>query len=189
MLVIGITGTLGAGKGTIVEYLVQKKHFIHYSVRAFLIEEIRKRHLEVNRDSMTSVANALREKHGPSYITDALYDRAIQSRQSCVIESIRTPGEIDSLRQKGTFYLFAVDADQSIRYQRIKSRASETDLISYETFLKNEAREMQSEDPNKQNLAACIAKADYLFMNNQHIEELYAQLAKTMERIENEKNT
>ena len=40
MLIIGITGTLGAGKGTVVEYLVEKKGFDHYSVRAFLLKEI-----------------------------------------------------------------------------------------------------------------------------------------------------
>lgn len=184
MLVIGITGTLGAGKGTIVEYLVQQKHFRHYSVRAFLIEEIKKRKLEVNRDNMTWIANELREKFGPSYITDALYDRAVQNNHSCVIESIRTPGEIDSLRQKGPFYLFAVDAEPKLRYKRILSRASETDKISYDTFLSNEAREMRSEDPNKQNLAACIAKADFVFTNNHSLHDLHKQLAETMSLIE-----
>ena len=34
MIIIGITGTLGAGKGTIVDYLVKQKGFVHYSVRA-----------------------------------------------------------------------------------------------------------------------------------------------------------
>jgi len=53
MNVIGITGTLGAGKGTIVEFLKAEYGFDHYSVRGYLIEEINKRSLEVNRDSMT----------------------------------------------------------------------------------------------------------------------------------------
>ena len=39
MITIGITGTLGAGKGTIVEYLQKEKGFSHYSVRAFLTDE------------------------------------------------------------------------------------------------------------------------------------------------------
>ena len=42
MIIIGITGTLGSGKGTIVEYLVQKRGFRHYSVREYLLEIIRK---------------------------------------------------------------------------------------------------------------------------------------------------
>lgn len=184
MLVIGITGTLGAGKGTIVDYLMLVHNFKHYSVRAFLIEEIKKRGLEVNRDSMTSVANDLRRQYSPSYVTDALFEIALKVGQSCVIESIRTPGEIESLRNKGPFYLFAIDADPKIRYQRITQRASETDSINFETFLSNEAREMQSNDPNNQNLAACISKADFLFQNNGSVDALYKQVDKAIKQIE-----
>ena len=43
MIIIGITGTLGAGKGTIVDYLCKKRGFLHYSVREFLVEEIKNR--------------------------------------------------------------------------------------------------------------------------------------------------
>ena len=45
MIIIGITGTLGAGKGTIVDYLVKERGFVHYSVRAFITEEIEKREI------------------------------------------------------------------------------------------------------------------------------------------------
>ena len=46
MNIIGITGTIGAGKGTIVDYLVKEKGYVHYSVRAFIAEEIQRRGLE-----------------------------------------------------------------------------------------------------------------------------------------------
>ena len=36
MRIVGITGTLGAGKGTVVEYLTQQKGFKHYSARGLL---------------------------------------------------------------------------------------------------------------------------------------------------------
>jgi len=42
MIIIGITGTLGAGKGTVVEYL-QEKGFRHYSARGFITKEVEKR--------------------------------------------------------------------------------------------------------------------------------------------------
>ncbi len=103
MIVIGITGTLGAGKGTIVDYLVEQKGFAHFSVRAFLLEEIRKRGLPENRDSMYNLANELRSIYGPSYLTDQLYEKAAISRKNSIIESIRTPGEIKSLRDRVTF--------------------------------------------------------------------------------------
>ena len=73
MIIIGITGTLGAGKGIIVDYLVKEKGFTHYSVRAYITEEIQRRGMEVNRDTLTQVGNDLRAAHSPSYITDQLF--------------------------------------------------------------------------------------------------------------------
>jgi dephospho-CoA kinase len=184
MIIIGITGTIGAGKGTIVEYLVNQKNFMHYSVREFLSKEIEKRNMPVNRDSMVVVANELRASHVPSYITDQLYLQAIRSNKNCVIESIRTPGEIDSLREKANFWLFAVDAPANLRYQRVVIRNSVTDNIDYPTFLENEEREMQAGDPNKQNLRKCIEMADFVFENSASIEVLHQQVEKVLHKIE-----
>jgi dephospho-CoA kinase len=93
--------------------------------------------------------------------------------KNCIIESIRTPGEVESLREKGNFLLFAVDADPLLRYDRIVMRNSETDKISYKTFVENEEREMQSDDPNKQNIGKCIVQADQIFYNNSTVHDLH----------------
>ncbi len=183
MIIIGITGTLGAGKGTLVEYLKEHKGFLHFSVRDFLVEELKRRNMEVNRDTMTSLANELRANHSPSYITDQLYEQAKQTGRNSIIESIRTPGEITSLRAKGDFYLFAVDADPKVRYERISLRKSATDNIDFETFLSNEKREMTATDPNKQNLSKCIKEADFVFDNNGDLDKLYEQLITVLEEL------
>ena len=174
--IIGITGTLGAGKGTVVEYLKEKYGFVHFSVRDFLKEEVMRRGMELNRDSLTQVANELRAAHSPSYVTDCLYERAAMQAHDAVIESIRTPGEIDSLQAKGNFQLWAVDADPEIRYKRAVLRNSETDHVTFETFLANEQREMTSSDPNKQNLSVCIARADEVIRNDGNLAALYREL-------------
>jgi dephospho-CoA kinase len=136
-----------------------------------------------NRDSMTALANRLRAAYGPAYIIDELYDLALESGRNCVIESIRTPGEVLSLRRKADFFLFAVDADAKKRYQRIKKRGTETDQVSFKEFLANENRELDSDDPNKQNLSKCIEMADYTFRNDGNVNQLLEQLRLAMHEI------
>ena len=184
MKIIGITGTLGAGKGTIVDYLTQHHHFQHFSVRAYLSAIIKAKGLEVNRDTLVATANELRAANSPSFIAEELYRQAKESGVDCIIESIRTVGEVNALHSKGNFYLFAVDADQKLRYARILERASETDKVSFETFIGNELREMNNTDPNKQNLSACMRMADFRFINNGSFDELYRQIDEVLKQIE-----
>ena len=187
MIIIGITGTIGAGKGTVVDYLVKHHGYSHFSVRNFLTEAIHKLGLPVNRDSMVEVANGMRANNSPSYIVEQLLKRAVENGHDSIIESIRTPGEIDALRAKANFFLLAVDADPALRYERVIMRKSETDQISYETFLENEKREMNSSDPNKQNLAVCISKADFVLNNDGTFRDLDTQIESILAQMEKAK--
>jgi dephospho-CoA kinase len=185
MLIIGITGTIGAGKGTVVDYLVERFDFKHYSVRKFLTELLNIKGIESNRDNFTTLANSLRaENDSPSYIIEQLYFQAQQKGKNAIIESIRTQGEIDKLREMGNFILLAVDADKKMRYDRIYARQSVTDNISFEKFLQDEKREMQSTNPNHQNIGACITQADYTLTNHGQLSDLYMQIDQIMSKIQ-----
>ncbi len=183
MQIFGITGTIGAGKGTIVAYLKEKYGFAHYSVREYLLQEIDLRGLPRNRDTMVVVANNLRARYSSSYIIDQLYAQAKTEGKNCVIESIRTPGEVFSLQEKGNFYLVAVDADPVLRYERIFARQSETDRIDFQTFIENENREMDASDPSQQNLRACIKLAQFVLYNNGSLEMLEQQIEQMLHSI------
>ena len=182
MLVIGITGTLGAGKGTVVEYLTSQKGFKHYSVSGYLTEEINKRKMEVNRDSMRIVANDLRTKFGPDYITKILFEGAKKEGSDAIIESIRNPKEAEFIKENGGI-MFAVDADQKVRYERVILRGSSKDAVSFEEFKLQEEKESQNSDPNAQNLPKCILLSDFKFDNNGSIEDLYAEVEKVIQKI------
>ncbi|MDP3965939.1 MAG: AAA family ATPase [archaeon] len=181
-MLIGITGTLGAGKGTIVEIL-KNKGFTHYSVREFLIEEIKKRGLPMDRNSMVLVGNHLREENSPSYIVEKLYARAKGNGGNSVIESIRAIGEVEALKKKGDFYLFSVDAEIEKRYSRIKERKLDSDFVSYDKFVSDEKREMENSDPTKQNLSECIKMSDFKFMNNGTISDLEKKVEEVLNKI------
>jgi dephospho-CoA kinase len=175
MIIIGITGTLGAGKGTVVEYLASKG-FAHYSARAFITREVERRGLPVSRDSMTVVADDLRAAHSPGYIIESLYAEAARAGKNAVIESIHNVREVAALREKGNFFLLAIDADPKLRYARISLRGSATDKVSFEKFLADEAREMHETDPHKQNIAQCMELADEKVLNNGTKEELHVRI-------------
>lgn len=172
-MIIGITGTLAAGKGTIVKFL-QKNGFKHLSVRKFIINELKERELKETRDNMVAVANELRIQFGQYYIMEKLIN-SLKKDENAVIESVRNIGEINYLKSQNCI-IFAVDAEIKKRYERAIKRKSSTDNISFEKFVKDEEKEMENKDPNKQNLRRCIELSDYMFINEGTIEELYKKV-------------
>ena len=188
MIVIGITGMLGAGKGTVVEYL-ETKGFKHYSASDFIVREIKKRGMPVDRDSMNVVGDDLRAIHGSGYVIESLYKEASASHGDAIIESIHTTGEVDALKGLPGFYLLAVDADPKVRYEHIRSRAGVKDNVSFEKFIADEEREIHSTDPGKHNLAGCVELADYKLANDGSVEELHAQVNQVLAEIHKKQAT
>ena len=180
-MLIGITGTNGSGKGTVVEYLVMKKGFSHFSARIFILEEIRRLGLPQNRNSTRDVANALRKEHGPSYLMERLYETT-KDEPKAVLESVRTIGEAEFLKEKGAL-LFAVDADRKLRYERILARGSETDQVDFDTFCLQEDREMASSDPWDMNVFGVMQISDARIENNGTVEELHAKVDEALANL------
>jgi dephospho-CoA kinase len=178
MLIIGITGTNAAGKGTVVEILKKDFGFEHLSVREYLAKEIAKRNLEINRENLIQTANDIRKKHSPSYIVEQLYKEALRLKNSVIIESIRTEGEVEALKKNPDFILIAVDADRKTRYERSLKRNSETDQLTYEDFVKMEEKEMHSNNKGEQNLIKCIELADVIIYNNGTVDDLKKKVNK-----------
>ncbi len=174
-MIIGITGTNGAGKGTVVDYLVHTKGCNHFSARAFITEEIKRQGLPIDRPHMRQVANELRQMHGPAYVIEQLLHQAQATAGTSVIESIRTIGEAELLLSHGA-QLWAVDADRKVRYERILTRMSETDHVTFEQFCTFEDREMQGTEAWDMNVFGVMQLAHHTFSNNTTREALFLQV-------------
>jgi len=186
-MIIGITGTLGAGKTTTANYL-KSKGFKHFSVREFIAEEVRKRGLPINRDTLVNVGNELRAAHGPEYIVVSLSKQAQKEGGDVVLESIRAVGEAVELKKEGAF-LLAVNANPKLRFERAQLESSATAPESMEQFIAQEEREMFSTDPTKQNIAAVMLRADYQILNNGTVADLENQLDAALMYFENTAKT
>lgn len=177
MIIIGITGTAGSGKGTVVNYLKDKYEFKHYSARTFITEEIVKQDLPDTRENMRLVANKLRAEFGSSYVAEKLYERAVAHGSNAVIESLRSVGEIEELRSKPEkFFLLAVDANPKIRYARNMQRKSSTDNVTFEKFQQDEEFERADVNPGGMNVAECIRIADALVENNSDLDTFQKEI-------------
>ncbi|MFQ5541068.1 MAG: AAA family ATPase [Candidatus Paceibacteria bacterium] len=182
-MIVGITGTDGAGKGTVVDYLVNEKGFAHYHARTLIIEEIEKRGLEVNRSNMRIVANDLRREHGNDYIVSFFLERSKKTGdKKVVIDSLRAVAEAETLKKAGGT-LVAVDADQEIRFERVQARRSESDKVSFEEFARHEALEMNDPDPHGMQKAKVIEMADYTILNNGTFEDVYMQVEAILKKL------
>ncbi len=183
MKVIGITGTAGSGKSTAAKYLVDKYNFKHLSVRDFIVKEIEERGLDVNRDSMIKVANDLRNQYGAEYIVMKLYEQALKLNTYSIIESIRTVGEVEALKQQKDFSLWGIDAPLDLRYERIRKRKGSSDIVTFKKFKEQEERESSSKLKTEQNLFKCMKMTDLIISNGGSINELHIQIEKGIKSL------
>ncbi len=183
-MIVGITGTDGAGKGTVVDYLVEKYGFAHYQGRTLFIKLIEEQGLENNRANMRLVANDFRRRFGNDAGVKLFLSQAKEKGElNVILDSIRAIAEAETLKMEGGI-LLAVDADQIVRYERIVKRASSSDHVTFEQFVSQEALEMDDPDPNGMQKAKVIEMADYTVTNNGSLEELHAQIEAVLEKIE-----
>lgn len=181
-MIIGLTGTFGAGKGAVAAYLTDEKGFRHISARAFITEEIKRRGLPITRESMTEVANSLRATGGPTYLYEQLVGTAKELGGDVVVESIRAVAEVQYTKEHGGVVI-GVDANPQLRYERMTARGTETDSVTYEEWIWQQEQESNTEDPTKQNIPGALKAADYIIENNGTLQELHAQVDSVLAKI------
>ena len=183
-MIIGITGTDGAGKGAVVQHLVKEHGFLYVSSRAQIEAELELRGLPATRENLREGGNIMRRQHGNGVlVTRALEVVRRQQAKNAVIESIRAMAEVEVLHAAHGV-LWAVDANPKERYRRITGRASASDQVTYEEFKAQEAIEMNDPDPNGMQKAAVMAAADYTIMNDHSLKALYQQINATLQNIQ-----
>jgi dCMP deaminase len=185
MMKIGVTGTLGAGKDTLADYLVSKG-FEHISLSDLLREELKKIGQEITRENLVKAGNEMREREGDG----VLAKRAIElmdEKKDYVVTSIRNPLEVKTLAGSGKFVLLSVDAAAELRFERIVARGrKEKDAKTFEEFKEAEAREMKSENKSGQQIRACMNMAKFTIVNDAGREAYFKKIDGLMPHLEKE---
>ena len=176
-LVIGLTGKNAAGKGTVADILSQN-NFAYHSLSDSLRDELKRLGKDETRENLIEIGNSLRKEGGPGVLADKMISK-LELDSNHIVDSIRNPFEVNSLRQKlssNTFILISVDADARLRYDRLCSRRRIGDSDSWESFVNQEKQEENNDDPNKQQLSKTMNMADYNIDNSGSLEDLEKQV-------------
>lgn len=181
-MIIGLTGKNGAGKGTVAELLMDRG-FSYRSLSDILREKLLEDNREICRETLISTGNSLREAHGPAVLAIMTAEK-INTSDDWVIDSIRNPAEIKALKEKiPGFTMIEVSAAVEVRFQRCLKRGREGAELNLEDFIAIEKRELESDDPNSQQLLKCIKLCDYSISNDSDLESLENNLTKVMQSI------
>lgn len=176
-MIIGLTGKNGAGKGVAAEFL-KERGFIYFSLSDIVREEVSRLGLPITRDNLIKTGVALRETYGSSVMADRILER-IDFDKNYVIDSFRSPYEVEAFRRKGHFALVEVLGDPKIRFERMKARARENDPIEFDLFLVMEKKE-ESTSHTGQQLSRTGELADARVENNGTVEDFYSKLKLVM---------
>ena len=116
----------------------------------------------------------LRRKGGAGILAEMLLD--ILDGNDAVVDSIRTPGEVEALRKRDDFMLIEIRANTETRWERLQSRARAGDPLDKETFMEQENAEAVAKDAAGQALNATAELADLVILNDGTEQELLSDL-------------
>lgn len=184
--IIGVSGTNGSGKDTIMEFLSASYEYLFMSATDMLQAELVAKNLPTDRLHKSELSAQWRREHGYGVIVQKAYEAFEQQASTytgLVVGSLRHPAEAEAIHELGGMVLW-IDADSKVRYERIQSndrgRGIE-DQISYEQFLADEAREMHpTGDAATLNIAAVKELSDITIYNDTDIAGLERQLVEAL---------
>lgn len=170
-MIIGIAGTLGSGKGTVVAYL-QSKGYRHYSSSNTLKRILTERGLPLDREHMAHLAEELLATHEGGVLGLNLVQAEKDGATNVVLEAIHRVSEADFVRSRGG-KIWGVDADVETRFHRSLARQEGVkDAVTHERFMESIAREEEGKRDLTSNIRAVLASADVVIMNNGTKQEL-----------------
>lgn len=182
-MIIGISGSIAAGKETLTEFL-RKKGFIYIETRKILEEELEKRNLELTRENLQNIGDELRKREGVGVLMKRILDK-IDIKKNYIIDSIRNSGEVDFLRKAvKDFVLIGIDAPQKLRFERIMKRGKPGDPKTWKDFLKMDERDFfDKTNPMGQQTGKCIKIADFVIINDGSLEDSMKKIEKVWLKI------
>lgn len=177
---MAIVGLPGAGKTEATEYVIKKTTWPKVYFGQIVIDEVKKRGLDVNEANERMVREELRKTHGMAAmaVLSVPKIKELFTASNVIIESLYSWEEYVAIKKEfgDSFKVLAIFASPDIRISRMANRPVRP----------LNAQELESRDYSQiENLhqAGPIARADWMIVNQGSKEELYEKIDAVINQI------
>ncbi len=184
--VIGLTGTIGAGKFLVKEFLASNYSCYQVTLSSVIRGELERKKMGFNRATLQDMGDELRKKYGTHILAKLAIEYLPRDKDLIIIDGIRNPGEGEWLKKNfgDQFVWIGVDAPAEIRCERVIKRASFRDPKTPEEFAGMDKRDRgEGEPPWGQQVAKCLEQCDYKITNDGDVAKLHAELMGIMQKV------
>jgi len=171
--ILGLTGEICAGKGTIVKYLTEKQNAASYRFSTMLRDLLARLYLPVSRENMQNISTVIRQNFGEDIMAKVIAEDVKNDKNNIIIvDGVRRVPDIKYLREIPGFKLVRIMADSETRFKRLISRKENPgdENKTYEKFLADHKNEADAQVP------IIMAQADLEINNNGSLDNLYKQV-------------
>jgi len=180
--IIAVTGTQGSGKSVFTDIARKKYHIPTYRLGEVIIQECKKRGMEVTGRNMAKMASILRFEAGEQAVAQKALPaiKALQEKQpvAILIDGIRSFSELSLFREEfGEVILVGIISTLKTRQERVIAR-KRLDHKTKGDFEEREQRELGF------GIGNVLTKADYYILNeNLTKKEFVEQIERLLEQL------
>jgi dephospho-CoA kinase len=179
--VIGLTGSIGAGKDVVSKYLALKYGYKQITIGDVVREAMAKEGIEITRENSDNFSQQMRDNFGKEYWVKQCVKKIIDNKYpKAVIDGIRLLSDHETIKKAfgNDYLLFKIDAQPLIRFQRLQLRGRSDLPKNLEHFNR------QEDGQNKMfKLNETFKQAKYVIDNSSTLENLYKNVDLTMNKF------
>lgn len=173
-IVVATVGMCGTGKSVATNYIEENFDFKSIYFGGFVLEEVKRRGLEINSTNERMVRENMRTQNGPDAMAKLAVDRIetyLNAGSNVIIDGLYSFSEYLYLREKlgKRLSMIAIHSDKQLRYRRLGVR--EVRPLTPEQVDERDYVEIKNIEK-----AGPIAIADYHIINNGDFRDLYKNI-------------
>lgn len=172
-IILGFAGEIASGKDTAVNYIKEKYSATTVKFSQSLRDILSRLYLDVTRENLQTLSTSLRENFSQDLFSKVVAKDVENAKDKIiVIDGVRRQSDIVHLKKIPGFQLIYVDADEKLRYERLKQREENKGdaTKTFEQFQKEDQAETENQIRSLKDIA------DKIIDNNGTLENLQKQV-------------